>query len=57
MILGALPAVLLVLGAVLLMMVAMFMNGERRTYALESTDALRKLALAVLGLPPPDPVT
>ncbi|WKN47455.1 hypothetical protein [Nocardioides sp. Arc9.136] len=52
---GAAPAVLLVIGAVLLMLIALPMNGERRSYALLAVDRLANLAWVVVGLERPHP--
>jgi hypothetical protein len=54
---GAAPAVLLVLGAVLLMLVALPMNGDRRDYALLGVDGLVNLAWVVVGIERPQPKT
>lgn len=50
---GAAPAVLLVLGAILLMLIALPMNGERRDYALLGVDGLVNLAGVLVGLQHP----
>lgn len=52
---GAAPAVLLVLGAVVLTLVALFLNGDRRDYALLGVDGLTGMARVLVGLPPPTP--
>ena len=52
---GAAPAVLLVIGAVLLMLIALPMNGDRRNYALLAVDGLVDLAWVVVGLERPQP--
>ena len=52
---GAAPAALLVIGAVLLMILALPMNGDRREYALRAVDCLVSLAYVVVGLEQPRP--
>jgi hypothetical protein len=47
------PALVLVLGAVLLTMVALFFGGDRRDYALLCVDGLTGMARVLVGLPPP----
>ena len=52
---GAAPAVLLVVGAVLLMLIALPMNGDRRDYALLGVEGLISLAWVIVGLQRPMP--
>lgn len=47
------PALVLVLGAVVLAWVALFFGGDRRDYALLCVDSLTGMARVLVGLPPP----
>lgn len=46
------PALVLVLGAVLVMLVGLFLSGDRRDYALLAVDGLTDMARVLVGLPP-----
>jgi hypothetical protein len=49
------PALVLVLGAVLLAILALFFGGDRRDYALLCVDGLTGMARVLVGLPPSAP--
>lgn len=46
------PALVLVLGAVLVMLVGLFLSGDRRDYALLAVAGLTEMARVLVGLPP-----
>jgi hypothetical protein len=48
---GAAPALILVSGAVLLMIVALALGASRRTYALDAADKFTALAGVIMGMP------